>query len=47
VAWLIVQRLADMTARIERWPHMPRLILRRRLVGWVKSELPLFLKEFD
>ena len=47
VAWLIVQRLADMTARIERWPHMPRLILRRRLVGWVRSELPLFLKEFD
>ncbi len=47
VAWLIVQRLADMTARIERFPRLPRLVLRKRLVGWVKSELPLFLKEFD
>jgi aminoglycoside phosphotransferase (APT) family kinase protein len=46
IAWLIVQRLADMTARIERWHRLPRLILRERLVGWVKSELPLFLKEF-
>ena len=47
VAWLIVQRLADMTARIERFPRVPRLVLRQRLVGWVRSELPLFLKEFD
>jgi hypothetical protein len=47
IAWLIVQRLADMTARIERWPRLPRLVLRERLVGWVRSELPLFLKEFD
>lgn len=47
IAWLIVQRLADMTARIERWPRVPRLVLRKRLVGWVRSELPLFLKEFD
>ena len=47
VAWLIVQRLADMSARIERWPRVPRLILRRRLVAWVRSELPLFLKEFN
>jgi len=47
IAWLIVQRLADMSARIERWPRVPRFILRRRLVGWARSELPLFLKEFD
>jgi len=47
IAWLIVQRLADMSARIERWPRVQRFILRRRLVGWARSELPLFLKEFD
>jgi len=47
VAWLIVQRLSDMTARIERWQRVPRAILRKRLVGWTKAELPLFLKEFD
>ena len=46
IAWLTVQRLADMTARIERWPGAARLVLRMRLVSWVKSELPLFLEEF-
>lgn len=47
VAWLIVQRLADMTGRIRRFPSPLRRGLEQRLVGWVRSELPLFLKEFD
>jgi hypothetical protein len=46
IAWLIVQRLADVSARIDRWPGVGRFVLRKRLVTWVRSELPLFMKEF-
>ena len=44
MAWHIVQRLADMSTRIDRWPRLVRPLLRRRLADWVRSELPLVIE---
>lgn len=44
IAWHVVQRLADMCARIDRWPWSVRPFLHRRLVDWARLELPLLLQ---